>query len=297
MSDINVFENGIGYLAACLSMYLGGCGYLILYLAAAVYLIKKGSDEEREIFLPATILLMLTVYNPLFPVVLDKIFDVSSEYYRFFWITPIIVLVPFVASKLVENQKSIKEKAVVIAFLIVVCACSGRIVYERGIPLAQNVYKIPDELIEIDEVIHADCDKEYTKAFFEYEYNMEIRQYDPKILLAIDREEYIYAVNYSYTDEMIYDDNVPTNRMLASLFRNQDVDAESLRQAFESTHTEYAVITKGSNVTRLLERAGLRLIGDTATHLIYRYDLMEPYEFELVDYSDAEHMLSYRRLK
>ena len=297
MQNINVFENGIGYLASCLGLYMGSCAYLLLFLCGALYILVKGSDEEKEIFLPGTALLILTVYNPLSPLILDKIFDVSSEYYRLFWIAPVIILVPFVAAKLFDGGRDKKEKGAILAFLIIIGLLSGDFIYKTGIPLAENIYKIPDELIEISELIHEDSEEEYTKAFFEYEYNMEIRQYDPKMLLTIDREEYIYAVNYSYTDEMLNDADTPTNIILAALIRNQEVDETAFKNALCATKTQYVVLTKGNYQADLLRRCGLRLIGDTATHEIYKNDLEEPLGYELVDYSEVEHMFSYRRLK
>lgn len=297
MQSINVFENGIEYLSECLSLYLGACGYLMLFLLGIVYILIKGSDEEKEIFIPGTVLLVLTVYNPIAPVILDKIFDVSSEYYRLFWIAPVIILVPFVASKIICSTNTRREKIISITFVCLAFVFSGDFVYKNGIPFAQNVYKVPDELIEIDEIIRSDADSEYTKAFFEYEYNMEIRQYDPKILLTIDREEYIYAVNYSYTDEMLSDEAVPTNKLLAALVRNQNVDAASFKKALEETKTEYVVLTKGNYQTKLLAECGLSVVGDTDMHVVYKYTMEEPYEYELVDYTGIEHKFSYRRLK
>jgi len=297
MQAINVLENGIGYLSACLSLYLGGCAYLLLYLCGIAFIIAKGNKEEKEIFIPGTLVLMLTVYNPIAPIVLDKIFDVSSEYYRLFWIAPVIILVPFVASRLVTSANSGRQRVFAVVFLLVIGLLSGKFVYQSGIPFANNIYKIPDELIEISEIIHEDSDEEYTKAYFEYEYNMEIRQYDPKMLLTIDREDYIYAVNYSYTEDMINDAETPTNIILAALVRNQTVDTNAFRDALEKTKTSYVVLTKGNFQTELLQQAGLKPVADTAFHVIYKYQLSEPLNYELIDYSGVEHKFSYRRLK
>lgn len=297
MQAINVFENGIGYLSECLNLYLGGVAYMLLYLCGVLFVLIKGSDEEKEIFIPGAVLLTITVYNPLSPLLLDKFFDVSSEFYRLFWITPVIVVVPFVVSKIFGYTKNTNEKVTVIVFSLIVLLLGGNFVYNAGIPFAENQYKIPDELIEISEIIHEDSDTEYTKAFFEYEYNMEIRQYDPKMLLAIDREEYIYAVNYSYTEEMLNDDAVPTNKILAALVRNQDVSAEDFSNALEATKTQYVVLMKGHYMTNMLKKAGLKQVGESAMHNIFKYDLKEPADYSLIDYTDVEHKFSYRRLK
>lgn len=297
MQAFNVFENGIGYLAQCLNLYMSGCAFLLLYVLGIMYLLVKGSKEERKIFLPSAVLLVLTVYNPIAPMILDKVFDVSSEYYRFFWIAPVVILVPFVVTKLIKEASSQKEKKVVVTFLVIVGLLSGYFLYDTGIDIADNIYKMPKELVEIDKIICADSDKEYKKAYFEYDYNMEIRQYDPKMLLTIDREEYLYAVAYSYTEDMINDENTPTNAILALLTRNQNVSADVFINALENTKTEYVVLTKGHPQTGFVTKAGLNLIGETATHNVFKYSVKEPYEYELVDYSEVEHRFSPRRLK
>ncbi len=297
MQGVNVFENGIGYLHKCLSLYMNGTGFFIMYVICIIYILIKGTKKEREIFLPGAVVLTLTVYNPLAPIVLDKIFDVSSEYYRLFWIAPVIVLVPYMITKLIFEPESTGRRILVAVFAVILFAAGGNYVYADGIGIAQNIYKIPDELMEISGIIHEDSGNEYTKAFFEYEYNMEIRQFDPKMLLCVDREDYLYAMNYSYTHEMLADESKPVNKILALLVRNQKIDMDDFTGALTETGTEYVVITKGHPQTGYLKKAGLRRIGETSTHLIYRYDLKEPPEYGLVDYSGAEHKFSYRRLK
>ena len=297
MQGVNVFENGIGYLLKCLSLYSSGTGFFAMYLIAVLLVMIKGTRRDREMFLPQAVVLMLTVYNPLTPVVLDRIFDVSSEYYRLFWIAPVIILVPYVAADIIMRKEKGWGNLLLAVLVVITFVVGGNYVYAKGYDEAENIYKIPDELIEISQMIHRDSDTEYVKAFFEYEYNMEIRQYDPKMLLAVGREDYIYAVNYSYTEEMLADGAKPENKLLALLVRNQKIEPEELTEALDETNTAYVVLTKGHPQSAFVEKAGLKEIGETETHIIYRYDLKDPYEYELVDYSDAEHRFSYRRLK
>lgn len=297
MQGVNVFENGIGYLHRCLELYGSGTGFLVMYVLAVVIVIAKGDKREQKIFLPSALMLLVTVYNPIVPIIIDRIFDVSSEYYRLFWITPVIVLVPYAVVRLIETAHTGRDKLITSIIVAVMFIAGGNFVYGKGLDIAENIYKIDDELIEISAMIHEDSDTEYTRAFFEYEYNMEIRQYDPKMLLCVDREDYIYAVNYSYTEEMLQDESKPVNNILALLVRNQKVDMDDFINALESTKTEYVVLTKGHPQIRAVKAAGLRQIGQTGFHVILKYDLKEPAEYELVDYTGAEHRFSTRRLK
>ena len=297
MQGVNVFENGIGYLLKTLGMYTSGTGFFAMYLIGLLTVLVAGKKRDRQLFLPQAVMLLVTVYNPLTPLILDRIFDVSGEYYRLFWIAPVIILVPYVCAMMMTRENKGWENVIFAVLIIAMFIVGGNYVYAKGYDAAENIYKIPDELIGISDIIHRDSDTEYVRAFFEYEYNMEIRQYDPKMLLPVDREDYIYAVNYSYTDEMLSDEGKPSDRLLALLVRNQKISKDDLTEALEATDTSYVVLSKGHPQAAFIRSAGLYELAETQTHIIYKYDLEDPYEYSLVDYSDAEHRFSYRRLK
>jgi hypothetical protein len=162
---------------------------------------------------------------------------------------------------------------------------SGKYVYADGIKWAQNIYKMPPELIEVSEKIHKDSQSEYPKAFLEYEYNMQMRQYDPKMQLTVDREDYLNAVSTPYTEEMLEDETHPQYRLLAFLVRLQPIDREAFLDALESSKTDYVVINKSNPRNTFLLSAGLKKIAETEHHNVFRYEVKEPYVFELVDYT------------
>ncbi|MCR5108920.1 MAG: hypothetical protein K6B28_12260 [Lachnospiraceae bacterium] len=285
MQSLNVFEKGIGYLEAVLSYYSGSCSYLMLYILCLAYIILKVDKRDKEIFGFGGLFLLLTVYNPVAPLIMDKIFDVNSEYYRFFWVAPVIILVPYVLTGLIVSAKSSKKRLYITGMVILILILSGDFIYRDGIKLAENIYKMPSELIEVSEKIHEDSKKEYTRVFLEYEYNMQMRQYDPKILLTIDREDYLYAVTNDYSDEMLNDESNLQYRIIAALIKYKDIPVEDFKEAMEATHTEYVVLDKANLFNGYVKEAGLCEIGSTKNHTIYRYPLKEPENFELVDYS------------
>jgi len=297
MQSINIYEKGISYLNAVLSVYAQNCAYFVLYILGLIYIFVKGTKRDKEIFLPQAILLILTVYNPLFAYFVNRFFDINNEYYRLFWIAPVALLVSYIVAGIVSGVKNTGEKGIVVVLILLIGLTAGNFVYADGYNRIENIYQIPDELIEITEIIHENASQEYPKAFFEYEYNMQVRQYDPKIRLTIDREDYLRAVVENYPEDMINDDEHPQYRILAALVRGQEVDTESLRNALELTKTEYVVISSGNTAERLLEDAGLSVIAKTDGHIVYGYDVQEPYIYELLDYENAPHDFCYRRLK
>lgn len=304
MQNLFIKELGIKYLLECLNRYNAGTGYLLLFLCLIIFLFIKGNELEKKIFMPLGVIMAVTVFNPVFPVILSKFTDVSNEYYRFFWIAPVIVLVPYMMAKviiyIIDNYKllkdspdeNIKEKKIEnvyapVILMILVLLFASNSAYFKEFKIAENIYKIPDELINITEIIHEDSEDEYPKAFFDYEYNMMVRQYDPKMLLTIDREDYIYAAANDYTTDMIYDNEHPQYRILAYLFRYQPMENKTLLDGLDMTSTEYVVIPKGSTNIEKLLNMGLTQIAETETHTILKYELKDKKPFELVDYSEV----------
>ncbi|MBQ9606117.1 MAG: hypothetical protein IJV16_02940 [Lachnospiraceae bacterium] len=85
MQNLNIADAGLSYIFECISTYYDGNIYFLLYLLAMGFLCIAGKSRlrMREIFLPQFVLMILTVYNPLFPLALNSFFDVNKEYYRF----------------------------------------------------------------------------------------------------------------------------------------------------------------------------------------------------------------------
>ena len=289
MPDVSVAIDKIEYLSKCLEKYNGSTGFLVLFFVMLIFIAVYSGERERNIFVPLGVIMALTVYNPLFPLLLTKITKIDSEYYRFFWITPVVVLVPYVLTKLILAMLDgkIKNKAVIIVLALLVLVMSAESVTKSGMKIAENKYKIPDELIEISEIIHADSDKEYPKAFLEFEYNMQMRQYDAKMLLTIDREDYLNAVSNEYTTEMIDSDEFPQYRLLAGLIRYQNVAPEKIVEGLKLTNTEYVVLTTGSTMIPALKEEGLTEVAKTKGHTILKLESEEIESIELIDYSNV----------
>lgn len=289
MQDVFVAYDKIAYLRECLTRYNGSTGFLVLYFAALIYILIKGSNREKRIFIPVSVLSVLTVYNPLFPHILSIFADINSEYYRFFWMTPVIILVPYTVTKLILalTNGEIKHKKTIIILAVLTVMVASNCIVKSGMRLPENVYKVPNEMIKVSEIIHADSEDEYPKAFLEYEYNMQMRQYDGSMLLTIDREDYLYAILQEYTTEMIDSDEFPQYRLLAAFIRYQNVDTDKVLDALEMTKTEYVVLTTGSTWIPKLTDAGLRIVDTTEHHTILKYTLIDKTPFELVDYSEC----------
>lgn len=288
MQTLNISDAGFMYLFKCIGYYSEGCWYFVLYVAALIFIAVKGEKRIRQIFIPPAVLMLLTVFNPVFPVVLNKIFDVNKEYYRFFWMLPAVIEISYAAALLVSVYAGNKVRKVMLT-LIILCifVASGTYVYKDGYIVSPDIYKMPTEIPEISEIIHKDSDEEFPRAVFEYDYEMQIRQYDASILLPCNRDEYIRAVTGSLTWKEITADENYYNRLLAVVVLGQEPSKEDFLEGLDQTNTEYVVVSNTSPTVSYLKSAGLKAVGNTVNHTVFRYKLKDPKKFELVDYSEV----------
>ncbi|MBQ7583467.1 MAG: hypothetical protein IJT24_02550 [Lachnospiraceae bacterium] len=353
MQDLNIADAGFGYIFKCIGAYYEGNIYFLLYVIALAFLSLAGSGKGekagrlREIFLPQFIMMALTVYNPVFPVVLNSLFDVNKEYYRFLWMSPVIICIAAAGAVIVydfamgekireelkgsqagdnndsgeksgdddtrsktdrglHKSKTAVRAAVSVVFIICLLTAGGTFLYRDGYIVSPNEYHMPTEIPEIAELIHEDAGiryyinsdddpeeavpeqgNDYPRAMFEYDYQMQIRQYDAGILLSCDREQYLRALSGEVTYDTAVEDGNYTDSLLAVVALGIEVPEDDFISAMEHTGTEYVVITTANGMLPYYEEAGLTVVGETANHTVLHYEAEEPVRFLLPDYTEV----------
>ena len=293
MQSINVAQEGIGYLWLCLREYSKGCLFVALFVLGLAFVIAKGSTLEKKVFLPQAVLLLITVYNPLFPVALNRFFDVNNEYYRFFWIAPVVILDAWVMVRLILMAKG-KLSAVLFAAFAALIIFGGQFLYKDGYIPSPTFVKMPTEIPQICEMIHRDAEGRYDgdyypRAICEFDYEMCLRQYDASIMLSCTREQYLTAVTGQLRSEDIISEEEFYSRLLTVMVHGNLIPASEFKKGLEKTGTEYVCVsTVNEALCDYLEsRCSLRLVGKTANHSLYHYELEDGEGWRLPDYSDV----------
>lgn len=293
MQNLSVVEKGIGYLWLALATYSEGCIYIVMYIAALIFVLLKGNKLDKGIFIPQAVVLLLTVYNPVFPVVLNRIFDVNNEYYRFFWIAPVVILVAYVLAQMVDMHFGF-AKILVLLVAVILIAAGGNFLYKDGYIKSPNIYKMPTEVPEIAQMIHEDAAGRYDgdyypRAIFEFDYEMCLRQYDASIMMTCDREAYLNAVQGRLDMETILANENLENRVLSVVVLNVYITPEQFKEGLEATGTEYVCVSTANQdlCDYLRGRCQLRVVGESENHTLYHYELQEKEGWRLPDYSDV----------
>ena len=194
MAGVTIEELGLRFVQICMENYWSGCMLPVFFLAGILWDIFYRRRKESRVFLYYLVFLALTVYNPvLVKYVIPKV-HFESEYYRFIWILPVIPGAAYYAVRIVEAVRFRWLKAVTALILAAVIVTTGTPVpgIAKDYVMAENIYKVPNELRSVCDVIHQDCDKEQPKVVFDNELNLVARQYDPSLILVLDRNFILY---------------------------------------------------------------------------------------------------------
>ncbi len=286
MQSISVAGEGFLYIFKCIALYNGSSLYLPLYFAGLIFIALKGDKEIKRIFLYPGIVMLLTVYNPLFPVLINSFFDVNKEYYRFIWITPVCIEIAFLAvSFCMRDDRTKGWRIICFAGTVLILMGAGTYIYDEGYIPKENIYKIPNEVMAVSGMIRNNTDMKYPVAVMDRDMQMEIRQYDATILLACDRTQYLDFLSGAERDELTEEKNEYVDRLLSVIAKYEEIDKDSFREALNKTNTQFVVVEKVSPMLKYLNAAGLEAVGTTGTRVIFKFDLEDPQYFDLADYS------------
>ena len=166
--------------------------FWLLLLISSIYLIVKESDVRKKIIFGVMPLVIVAGF--LFPVT-KKLYvkvarlESANTYYRILWIIPMYVTIAYAFTKFIASIKSSAIKRVAVGAAAVVIIITGSCVYaNEHVYMAENIYHLPQNVIDICERIKSTEDEGTVRAAFPPELVYFVRQYDPNILMPYGRD-------------------------------------------------------------------------------------------------------------
>ena len=236
----------------------------ILFLASAIYLIVTEKELYKKILFG--IMPLVIVAGFLLPI--TKILYVKSKvdsgvtYYRVLWIIPMYIVIGYAICKLIMGLSKEVYKYIALGAAVIVIAVTGSFVYgSRYMSKAENLYHIPQVVIDICEVItHGGTLR--TKAAFSGELTYFVRQYDNSIMMPFGREYVESQWDYA---QPVYD------AMEKPFITDPDavIDAEALIKATRDEDCEYIILRKDKKTDKDLANLGLMVVDEVGDYIIY----------------------------
>ena len=239
-----------------------------------------GEKKKSGIFIGYTVFLLLTVYNPLVVKYLIAKAKFENEYYRFIWILPVIPAVAYYGVRLVTAFrktwiKVLMAAAALTGFVILGNPLDGVV---TNFAMAENIYKVPNDLRAVCDVIHQNQENDFPRVVFDGSLNSIVRQYDAGIATVISRNASIYRSGSTVAGN--YDENSSFYKRQKALLDVIDYhiyeDKEGFQAALKKSKTDFVVTQIGLVDHDFLTECGCELIAQTESCYIYRFDYSNP---------------------
>jgi len=261
-----------------LRQYFGGYGepddnfraFLVLglFLISAVYIIVADKNPVKKwVFGILPVAIVVGFLLPITKKVYARVFssDATNTYYRLLWIIPMYVVVAYAACLLLMKMKSDVVRRIVVVALMLVIVFTGKYAYsDKAIMFkAENLYHIPQEVIDICDLISPEGDDERVWAIFPEELTWFVRQYDSKILMPYGAdyiEEGFTSVAYYAMKNVEVIDGVEV------------LDIDKLIEATRFEECRYIIIPEDTDTRKMSKdptKLGLRLVKKVDRFYVY----------------------------
>lgn len=239
------------------SNYTGSSLALLLFLCAIVYLwLTEGDEAKRPVLVYGSALLVVLFFCPLFSwVMINKIFD-NEVYYRFFWLLPINVVIAYTGTRVFETLNSIREKIIILFVISGFIIVSGTYTYNNPlIQKAENNYHIPQEVIDVCEVIVPTENEEWICALVPSELLSYVRQYSTMIHMPYGRAVLIDRWNLGHP--------------LFDIMESEIIPVEKLANVAREYGCHYIVLSEEKSLTGNLDEYDYIKVASVAGYNIY----------------------------
>lgn len=261
---LDMIKGTLEQIFASYSQYFGFSMYLLLFFIASIYLFITEKGKDNFVLLSEySLLVLLVIFNPLIAKWIIASID-DSVYWRIFWILPLTMVIAYVATAVIQHIKDRGSKFIVTIALLLVVAFSGKFIYStENYSETSNWYKLPQQTIEICEILHNDCNG-VIRVVVPPSLETTIRQYDADIYMVYGREG---GVNSHYSDNKERD-------AMRNLMLVDELNVPSIYSSMELFDCNYLILYNTTTLSDNLESYGFELVTSIDIYNIYRLETM-----------------------
>ncbi len=232
--------------------YNGTGYYCLLFLAAVLYLWFVEEDRHLKLILCVVpTIIQVLFFIPYFYMGYNSLDE--GTYYRILWLMPMTLVIAYAACKVIGSYT--KAGLIIVSIILVL---SGTWVYSGiNASRAESVYHIPDEVVEVCDMIKPAEGKERVWASFPISMIHYVRQYTTTIQMPFGRDNLVPG--WDHIDNPLYD-----------LYLQDVIDADALVSEATKYYCNYIILEKTQTIDGSLEALGANLVGTTQNYYVYR---------------------------
>lgn len=267
-----MWQAGTEMITDVYSRFNGTSAYLLLFYVALFYICYK-EKENRVLLVYSSVFILAVILNPFFAAATSDLFT-GGIYWRCFWLLPIVTVFAYAATSITLSVNSKKLKILAAFCCAVLIMLSGGFIFtSENYSRADNMYKLPQEAIQVCNIMNEDKGANTAKAMVDNNLVSYVRQYDASIKLAYGR--YPFTIYWSHDLRSLPAENTESARSIA-LFaevNREDMDIELLVDSARILNVDYyAFSTQNPIINQLIEQ-GMTVIGQTETYTVIKDDV------------------------
>lgn len=276
MPGITIEEFGFTFILEALEAYWGDALlFFLLFLAAVLSMLLFRRKDGSGIFVCVFFCFLFTIYNPILVRFLVQLLDMETVYYRLFWLLPVTIVLAWYAVHLCSLPRYRWARILLAAGCAALILLGGQPLESVWHPaLPDNIYKVSDDLVDACSIIHRDSEEEQPTVVFDTNMNMVARQYDPSLLLALDRNAVLYRAG-SQTISEINEDSVYYRGQKALMdvaFYGEEIPMRQFLAGLRWREVDYLVVPLNNPLHSYIQEAGCVPVGETEKYVVYRYE-------------------------
>lgn len=248
----------MNYMINLFKLYTGNGVLMGLYLSAwVIIVVLEKKKENKAAFAFSAWYLPLVIANPLLGMVLERLNMLPERIVRIYWLLPVFFAVAYGGALLVQRAEERFRMGILTAAIIVMglVFAGNPIVSEENFVKAENIYKLPDGVIQIVDMINEDAGDrgEERKAAMPLNLSTYARQYDGTLPMLYGR----YPEEDKATEvyEMMQWESIPVER---------------IRETAKGEGCRYLVLDDRKEWVDMPEEPLLEFVGSYGNYCLYR---------------------------
>lgn len=248
-----MIEQGIFIIKEAYGNYYGTGIFQVLMLIAIALILAKHSKKENKHLAFYALGMGALICIPGIAWVVSKYFIGDEVYWRMFWLLPEVLLIAYGTTKLSEELRGVKKGLFLICTIALIAICGKNLYTEENFVKSSNDYKIPQEVIEVCDMIY---EGERIRVIVPESIISYVRQYNPNIRMIYGRslaKEKSKGAKYNFMLEL-----------------NSDYpDIEHIATYAAKKKCKYVVFDKNSYGTEKMSEYQYSLFGETENYYVY----------------------------
>ena len=241
--------------------------FFLFFLLSIITIFYFEKDIKiRDFFTWYSIIILGVIWNPICIWVLNKFINMGAMY-RIYYMLPLVISIAYALTKIIEKNKNIFQKLLMVFVFTVLIVIFGECIFNQYSTIkVNNLYKLPDETVQVAKIISEDNETTYKKAIVPYEMSSHIRQ------LYANVELYYTRIISNPKDEngnpRPYDTDEPLNYKPVQKLNAGDVPY--ITDLAKKNNINYVVFSRATVLSDKMENYGFELYKQTVTYDIYR---------------------------